>query len=57
MRYKGVKIKIMEIGYNFEYRIFTYGRNLIIYINDDMSQKHKSKILHRAIREYFKNRN
>lgn len=56
MNYKGVKIKIIEVGYDFEYKVFKYGRNLIMYINRDLSLKHKSKILHKAIREFNKSR-
>lgn len=54
MKYRGKKIKIIEVGYDFEYKVFKYGVNLLIYINKNISEKHKSKILHKSIRELKK---
>lgn len=52
MRYRGVKIKVIEVDYNnFDNISFKYGRTLIIYVNKGLSSQKKSRLLHKVIRE------
>lgn len=49
--YKGLKIIIKEVS-NFEYFITEYKNVLIVYWNRNLSNKEKSKILHKSIIEF-----
>lgn len=51
INYKGLRIIIKEVS-SFKYFITKYKGVLIIYLNRNLSNKEKSKILHRSIRQF-----
>lgn len=51
INYKGLRIIIKEVS-SFKYFITKYKGVLIIYRNRNLSNKEKSKILHRSIRQF-----
>ncbi|WP_346891460.1 hypothetical protein [Clostridium sp. UBA3887] len=51
INYKGLRIIIKEVS-SFKYFITKYKGVLIIYWNRNLSNKEKSKILHRSIRQF-----
>ena len=51
MRYKGVRIKIIEVNYNFDNIAFKYAKTLILYVNKGISPRKKSRLLHKMLKE------
>lgn len=49
-KYKGIKIIIKETSLNFLYFATKYKNTLILYMNRNLPNNEKSKILHKAIR-------
>lgn len=55
INYKGLRIIIKEVS-SFKYFITKHKGVLIIYWNRNLNNNEKSKILHRSIRQFHKNK-
>lgn len=51
MRYKGCKIYINLVRYDFEYIWYKDKNNILIFINENLTNKYKSKILHKILKK------
>lgn len=51
MRYKGYRIFMKVVDYNFRYNSFKYGNNIVIYFDKNLNRKEKSKLLHSALKK------
>lgn len=50
IKYKGVKVRVKINKYNFDYIYFNYGKYIILYLNINLKEFTKRKILHEAIK-------
>lgn len=50
IKYKGLKIIIKEVPYQFEYYCTNLNGYIILFLNKALTQKHKSNILHKIIK-------
>lgn len=50
IKYKGLKLIIKEVPYQFEYYCTKLNGYVILYINEALPKVHKSNILHKIIK-------
>ena len=50
INYKGLKLIIKEVPYQFEYYCIKLNGYIILYINEALSKAHKSNVLHKIIK-------
>lgn len=51
IKYKGKKVVINYIKYEFDYISFNYNAYIIIYINKNLDKHNKSRILHKTLKK------
>ena len=50
IKYRGLKLIIKDVPYQFEYYCIKLNGYVILYINETLSKVHKSNILHKIIK-------
>lgn len=51
VRYKGIKIKVISVEFNFDFVSFYYPNNIIIYVNKNINKQQINNIMHDSIRK------